>query len=200
MREHALALRREGHRRAAAGPRTGLVEREAMAHQANRQLRALDAEAEGLVFGRLDFDDGTTFRVGRLGVRDENREPLLIDWRAPAAAPFYRATPGEPLGVVRRRVIICRGQRVVDLDDDLLTPDAAGDLRVLGEGALFAALRRARGPHLRDIVTTIQREQDEAIRAPVRGVTLITGGPGTGRTQVALHRAAYLLYTDRNRF
>jgi len=200
MREHALALRREGHRRATAGPSTGLVERDAMVHQANRQLRALDAEAEGLVFGRLDFDDGTTFRVGRLGVRDENREPLLIDWRAPAAAPFYRATPGEPLGVVRRRVIICRGQRVVDLDDDVLSADGTDDLRVLGEGALLAALRRTRGEHMRDIVTTIQREQDEAIRAPARGVTLITGGPGTGKTQVALHRAAYLLYTDRGRF
>src|SRR6185295_7475965 len=87
-----------------------------------------------------------------------------------------------------------------DLDDDVLSPDAAGDLRVLGEGALLAALRRSRGPHMRDIVTTIQREQDEAIRAPARGVTLITGGPGTGKTQVALHRAAYLLFTDRGRF
>src|SRR5690606_31095818 len=119
------------------------------------------------------------------GLRDDDLEPLLVDWRAPVAAAFYRATPGEPLGVVRRRVITCRGPRVVDLDDDLLTPDAADDLCVLGEGALLAALRRARGPHLRDIVTTIQREQDEAIRAPVRDVTLITGGPGTGPRAVA---------------
>lgn len=200
MREQAAALAGEGHRRAAAGPLTGLVERDAMVHRAAVRLRAVDAEEEGLVFGRLDFDDGETYHIGRLGVRDENREPLLVDWRAPAAAPFYRATPGEPLGVVRRRVILCRGPKVVDLDDDVLTPDAAGDLRVLGEGALLAALRRSRGPHMRDIVTTIQREQDEAIRAPARGVTLITGGPGTGKTQVALHRAAYLLYTDRGRF
>ena len=200
MRAQSKALAREGHGRAAAGPASGLVERDAMVHRAAAQLRALDAEAEGLVFGRLDFDDGETYHIGRLGVRDEDREPLLIDWRAPAAAPFYRATSGEPLGVVRRRVIICRGPEVVDLDDDVLTPDDAGDLRVLGEGALLAALRRSRGPHMRDIVTTIQREQDEAIRAPARGVTLITGGPGTGKTQVALHRAAYLLYTDRGRF
>ncbi|MGX7670162.1 HelD family protein [Plantactinospora sp. DSM 117369] len=199
MREQATALADEGNRRAAAGPLTGLVERDAMAHRAATRLRALDAEAEGLVFGRLDLDDGETYRIGRLGVR-EGTEPLLVDWRAPAAAPFYRATPGAPLGVVRRRVIICRGQQVVDLDDDVLSPDDAGDLRVLGEGALLAALRRSRGPHMRDIVTTIQREQDEAIRAPARGVTLITGGPGTGKTQVALHRAAYLLYTDRGRF
>ncbi|GAB3809325.1 hypothetical protein GCM10027605_44030 [Micromonospora zhanjiangensis] len=199
MRAQAKALAGEGHRRAATSSVSGLVERDAMVHRAAAQLRALDAEAEGLVFGRLDFDDGETYRVGRLGVRD-GVEPLLIDWRAPAAEPFYRATPGEPLGVVRRRVIICRGQRVVDLDDDVLSPDRAGDLRVLGEGALLAALRRSRGPHMRDIVTTIQREQDAAIRAPARGVTVITGGPGTGKTQVALHRAAYLLYTDRSRF
>jgi hypothetical protein len=200
MRTQAHELIREGHGRAVAGPSSGLVERDAMVHRAARQLRALDAEAEGLVFGRLDFDDGQTYHIGRLGLRDDDREPLLIDWRAPAAAAFYRATPGEPLGVVRRRVIICRGSTVVDLDDDLLAPDEADGLRVLGEGALLAALRRSRGPLMRDIVTTIQREQDEAIRAPARGLTLITGGPGTGKTQVALHRAAYLLYTDRGRF
>jgi AAA domain/UvrD-like helicase C-terminal domain len=199
MRAQANALAGEGQRRAAAGSVTGLVERDAMVHRAAVQLRALDAEAEGLVFGRLDFDDGETYHIGRLGVRD-GLEPLLVDWRAPAAEPFYRATSGEPLGVVRRRVIICRGPRVIDLDDDVLSPDDVGDLRVLGEGALLAALRRSRGPHMRDIVTTIQREQDAAIRAPARGVTVITGGPGTGKTQVALHRAAYLLYTDRARF
>jgi len=200
VRAQSTALAREGHGRAAAGPASGLVERDAMVHLAAGQLRALDAERDGLVFGRLDYDDGQAYHIGRLGLRDEQREPLLIDWRAPAAAAFYRATSGEPMGVVRRRVIICRGQAVVDLDDDVLSPDAAGDLRVLGEGALLAALRRSRGPVMRDIVTTIQREQDEAIRAPARGVTVITGGPGTGKTQVALHRAAYLLYTDRGRF
>ncbi|MDQ7906104.1 AAA family ATPase [Phytohabitans sp. ZYX-F-186] len=200
MRERAKALAAEGHGRAAAGTLTGLVERDAMVHRAAARLRSVDAEAEGLVFGRLDLDDGETYHIGRLGVRDDDREPLLVDWRAPAAAPFYRATSGQPLGVVRRRVIICRGQRVVDLDDDVLSPDRAGELQVLGEGALLAALRRSRGAHMRDIVTTIQREQDEAIRAPARGVTLVTGGPGTGKTQVALHRAAYLLYTDRGRF
>ncbi|HEY6596046.1 MAG TPA: UvrD-helicase domain-containing protein [Asanoa sp.] len=198
MRARANELAGEGHRRAAGRSVTGLVERDAMLHRAAAQLRALDAEAEGLVFGRLDFDDGETYHIGRLGVRDD-LEPLLVDWRAPAAAPFYRATSVEPLGVVRRRVIICRGPKVTDLDDDVLSPDDVGDLRVLGEGALLTALRRSRGPHMRDIVTTIQREQDVAIRAPARGVTLITGGPGTGKTQVALHRAAYLLYTDRGR-
>jgi AAA domain len=200
VRAQAKELEREAQGRAAAGPKTGLVERDAMVHRAAEQIRSLDAEAEGLVFGRLDFDDGEAYHIGRLGLRDDDMEPLLVDWRAPAAAAFYRATTGDPMGVVRRRVIICRGRQVIDLDDDLLTPERAGDLRVLGEGALLAALRRSRGPQMRDIVTTIQREQDEAIRAPARGVTLITGGPGTGKTQVALHRAAYLLYTDRGKF
>jgi hypothetical protein len=200
LREQTKALAAEGHSRATGGPLTGLVERDALVHRASAQLAAIDAEAEGLVFGRLDFDDGETYHIGRLGLRDDDHEPLLVDWRAPAAEPFYRATSGQPLGVVRRRVIICRGPRVIDLDDDVLVPDAVDDLAVLGEGALLAALRRSRGGHMRDIVTTIQREQDEAIRAPARGVTLITGGPGTGKTQVALHRAAYLLYSDHGRF
>ncbi|GAA1891092.1 HelD family protein [Asanoa iriomotensis] len=199
LRGQAKSLEGEGHGRAAGNSATGLVERDAIVHRAAARMRELNSEEEGLVFGRLDFTDGETYHIGRLGVRD-GIEPLLVDWRAPAAAPFYRATTGDPLDVVRRRVIFCRGARVVGLDDDVLSPDAAGDLRVLGEGALLASLRRSRGPHMRDIVTTIQREQDEAIRAPARGVTLITGGPGTGKTQVALHRAAYLLYADRGRF
>jgi DNA helicase IV len=198
MRAQAKELKDEGHGRAAAGPRTGLVERDAMVLRAASKMSELDSQEEGIVFGRLDFDDGDTYRIGRLGVRGEDREPLVVDWRAPAAAPFYRATPGEPLGVDRRRVIVCEGRTVVALDDEVLsTKDVDG---VVGEGALLRSLTRERGEHMRDIVTTIQREQDEAIRAPAHGVTLITGGPGTGKTQVALHRAAYLLYTDRGKF
>ena len=198
MREQTRQFKAEGHARASSGPRTGLVERDAMVLRAAARLSELDGQEEGVVFGRLDFDDGDIYRIGRLGVRDENREPLVVDWRAPAAAPFYRATPGEPLGVRRRRVIMCEWPKVVGLDDDVLSGDEIDG--VVGEGALLASLSRERGPHMRDIVSTIQREQDEAIRAPAHGVTLITGGPGTGKTQVALHRAAYLLYTDRGRF
>ncbi len=198
MRGQARQLTREGHSRATSGPVTGLVERDAMVLRAAATLSDLDSQEEGVVFGRLDFDDGDTYRIGRLGVRDEDRQPLVVDWRAPGAAPFYRATPGEPLGVDRRRVILCRGPRVEAVDDEVLsTKDIGG---VVGEGALLRSLTRKRDEHMRDIVTTIQREQDEAIRAPSHGVTLITGGPGTGKTQVALHRAAYLLYTDRGRF
>jgi DNA helicase IV len=198
MREEAKHLKEEGHSLANTSQLTGLVERDAMVLSAAAKISELNGQEEGIVFGRLDFDDGYTYRVGRLGVRDERREPLVVDWRAPAAAPFYRATPGEPLGVDRRRVITCEGPKVVGLDDDVLTEkDIDG---VVGEGALLASLNRERGEHMRDIVATIQREQDEAIRAPAHGVTLITGGPGTGKTQVALHRAAYLLYADRGKF
>ena len=179
---------------------TGMLERDVFAFQAAKRLATLDAEHEGLVFGRLDRTDGEVRYIGRLGVRDEDYEPLVIDWRARAAEPFYRATPAEPMEVVRRRVLRSRGEKVIGIEDDLLDTDSDTDLVVLGEGALMAALSRARGPQMRDIVATIQAEQDEAIRAPYQGVTMITGGPGTGKTVVALHRAAYLLYSNRRRF
>ena len=179
---------------------TGLYERDVFAYQAAKRLATLDAEHEGLVFGRLDRTDGEIRYVGRIGVRDAEYEPLVIDWRAPAAEPFYRATPVNPMQVVRRRVLRCSGDRVVGIEDDLLDDGADSDLVVVGEGALMAALSRARGPQMRDIVATIQAEQDEAIRAPWQGFTMISGGPGTGKTVVALHRAAFLLYSHRRRF
>ena len=192
---------------------TGLVERDALVYLAARRRHDLDRQFEGLVFGRLDLDHSGTDHpelldvdslevryIGRLGVRDDDYEPLVIDWRAPAAAPFYRATPVDPQGVIRRRVIRSSGERVIGVEDDLMVPEAPEGLTVIGDGALMAALTRSRGERMRDIVATIQRHQDEAIRAPARGVTEITGGPGTGKTVVALHRAAFLLYSDRRRF
>ena len=180
---------------------TGLYERDVFAFQAAKRLATLDSEHEGLVFGRLDRKDNQTHYIGRIGVRDDDYEPLVIDWRAPAAEPFYRATPTRPMDIIRRRVLRSRGQRVIGIEDDLLDgAEADQTLVVVGEGALMAALSRARGPQMRDIVATIQAEQDEAIRAPYQGVTVITGGPGTGKTVVALHRAAYLLYSNRRRF
>lgn len=176
---------------------TALFERDAFAYQAARRMAVLDAEHEGLVFGRLDLTDGETRYVGRLGVRDDDYEPLVIDWRAPAAEPFYRATQANPMEVIRRRVLRCREERVLGLEDDLLDTSVETDLPIFGEGALMAAVTRSRGRQMRDIVATIQAEQDEAIRAPYRGVTVIAGGPGTGKTVVALHRAAFLLYTNR---
>ncbi len=180
---------------------TSLFERDAFSYQAAKRLATLESEHEGLVFGRLDRRDGEARYIGRMGVRDDQYEPLVVDWRARAAEPFYRATPANPMDVVRRRVLRCRGEVVIGVEDDLLDGENADDqLVVIGEGALLAALSRSRGPRMRDIVATIQGEQDEAIRAPYQGVTLITGGPGTGKTVVALHRAAYLLYSHRRRF
>lgn len=181
---------------------TALFERDAFAYQAAKRLAVLDAEHEGLVFGRLDGSEAHDVQyIGRIGVRDDDYEPLVVDWRAPAAEPFYRATPHHPMGVVRRRVLRCRADRVVGIEDDLLDTSAPHEhLPIIGEGALMAALSRSRGRHMRDIVATIQGEQDEAIRSDYRGVTTITGGPGTGKTVVALHRAAYLLYSNRRKF
>jgi hypothetical protein len=201
LRRDASRAEKEGYQLAGVGTFGALVERDAMVFHAARRRHALDTEYEGLVFGRLDLASGAVLHVGRLGIRDENSQPLVVDWRAPAAAAFYRATPAEPLGVVRRRMIQSRGERVTGIEDDLLDPDAAPpDMRIVGDGALLASLSRATGRGMRDIVATIQREQDEAIRSPASGVTIVTGGPGTGKTAVALHRAAYLLYSDRSRF
>ncbi|WP_432096282.1 HelD family protein [Streptomyces sp. bgisy100] len=150
-------------------------------------------------------DIAETLHIGRLGVLDADYSPLVIDWRAPAAAPFYRSTPKDPGRVVRRRVIRSKGRRVLGVEDDLLRPELTatldgGELPVVGDGALMAALGRARSHAMRDIVSSIQAEQDEVIRAPAASVTEVGGGPGTGKTAVALHRAAYLLYQDRRRY
>ncbi|GAA4657940.1 MULTISPECIES: HelD family protein [Amycolatopsis] len=205
LRAQAEAMRAKGYeighgaqREAVFEQASMLFERDMMVFHANQTLQTLDAEYEGLVFGRLDQVGNEKIYVGRLGIRDAEFDNLVTDWRAPAAAAFYQATAEEPMDVVRRRVIRCSGQTVLDVDDDVLIPDAVPeDMRIVGEGALMAALGRSRGEKMRDIVATIQREQDEVIRAPWRGVTEITGGPGTGKTAVALHRAAYLLYRYR---
>jgi DNA helicase IV len=197
----ARAVAADGYARARLGNEGGLVERDAMVHHAARRLAMLDAAHEGLVFGRLDLRDGEARYIGRIGVRDEDREVMLVDWRAPAAGVFYQATAQDPMDVVRRRVLRSQASRVVSIEDDLLDAEAAPeDMVVVGEGALLAELQRARDASMHSVVATIQKEQDDAIRSPSRGVTVIGGGPGTGKTVVALHRAAYLLYTDRRRF
>jgi DNA helicase IV len=201
LRKDASRAEKEGYQLAGVGTFGALVERDAMVYHRARRRHALDAEYEGLVFGRLDLGTGAVHYVGRMGIRDENSQSLVVDWRAPAAAAFYRATPADPLGVVRRRMIQSARERVTNIEDDLLDPEAAPeDMRVVGDGALLASLSKATGRGMRDIVATIQREQDDAIRSPASGVTIVTGGPGTGKTAVALHRAAYLLYADRSRF
>ena len=199
----AEQLAAEGLARGQLGHEGGLVERDAMVYQAARRMATLDAAHEGLVFGRLDMrqeiDDEPRY-VGRIGLRDTNRDVLLIDWRAPAAAVFYQATHADPHGVIRRRILRCSSETVVGVEDDLLDTEVETDLPVVGEGALMAQLSRARDRSMHSIVATIQAEQDRAIRAPNKGVVMISGGPGTGKTVVALHRAAYLLYADRRRY
>src|SRR5690606_8622943 len=155
LRRAAAAAEAASYRISDVGTYGALVERDAMVfHQARRRY-ALDAEHEGLVFGRLDLRDGEVYHVGRLGVRDEDGEPLVIDWRAPAAAAFYRATAADPQGVVRRRVISSTGEKVTGISDDLLDPAAAPPgMRVVGDGALLAGLSRATGRGMRDIVAT----------------------------------------------
>jgi len=215
IRAEARAMRDRGYELARGAAREAIFEQAAMLHERdvlvqhnNRLLAALDAEHEGLVFGRLDMapeisadlEDGNPIYVGRLGIRDADFRGLVTDWRAPAASPFYQATAQEPMDVLRRRVIRCSGESVLDVDDDLLTTGPLPEhIRVVGEGALMAALGRSRGDTMHDIVATIQREQDEVIRAPAAGVTELVGGPGTGKTAVALHRVAYLLYSERRR-
>ncbi|WP_407552694.1 UvrD-helicase domain-containing protein [Streptomyces sp. Pv4-95] len=221
-------------KRGQVGTPGALAERDAQVFQAGVHLHRLNSEYEDFLFGRIDLllgkdgkkgpdgaytsvepadgaiEDGRaaiaeTLHIGRLGVLDADYSPLVIDWRAPAAAPFYRATPVAPGRVVRRRVIRSKGRKVLGVEDDLMRPEVTAtldgrELPAIGDGALMAALGRARSHTMRDIVASIQAEQDMVIRAPAASVTEVEGGPGTGKTAVALHRAAYLLYQDRRRY
>ena len=225
------------------------TERDIVVRTSLARLEQLDIGDQALYFGRIDRfpepdpdDDrpgngdagpevdngerpllGESFHIGRLAVSGPDHEPLVVDWRAPVAEPFYRATGLDPQGLARRRHLAVRGRTVLGLEDEYfvdpsrapgapLLPvspsdqpdqDSSGE-RLLSEGmvlggpgALLSALGQARTGHMGDIIGTIQREQDEIIRSPLSGVLVVQGGPGTGKTAVALHRAAYLLYTHR---
>ena len=209
------------------GTRQARFERDVIEDAVAGRLSQLELGSSSLVFGRIDrparpngdagspdgirvgSPDGNgaseTFYIGRLAVADERQEPVVVDWRAPIAEPFFRATGGDPLGLLRRRHFVCRGRLLADLEDevfDLDALDSAGDgngdrPRLNAHGALYAALEQRRDGQLRQVVSTIQAEQDEIIRSPRKGILVTQGGPGTGKTIVALHRAAYLLYTYR---
>lgn len=186
----------------AGGTHQARLERDIAWNVTQRRLADLDIGEAPLMFGRLDMEDSSRWYVGRIAVEDEERTPLVVDWRAPVSEPFYRATAVEPMAVVRRRHLISKkGRELVGLDDEVFDQEAidAAGLPIAGEGALLAALERNRTGRMGDIVATIQAEQDEAIRADLAGPLVVAGGPGTGKTAVALHRAAYLLYTFRRR-
>lgn len=228
-------LMHDAAKRGQVGTPGALAERDAQVFRAGVHLNRLNNEFEDFLFGRIDLlhgkdgkrgpdgaytsvepadgavranntaDIGETLHIGRIGVLDADYSPLVIDWRAPAAAPFYRSTPVDPGRVVRRRVIRSKGRKVLGVEDDLMRPELVAtldgaELPVIGDGALMAALGQARSHTMRDIVASIQAEQDLVIRAPAASVTYVEGGPGTGKTAVALHRAAYLLYQDRRRY
>jgi DNA helicase IV len=178
----------------------GWSERESLAGLYTGRSAELSAAERNLCFGRLDFDDDDRFYIGRLALRSEDHDLLLVDWRARAAEPFYRATARERYGVTRRRHLHTAGRRVVSVDDDVLDLDAVDETHLAGEAALLASLRRGRTGRMGDIVGTIQADQDRIIRDKPGGILVVEGGPGTGKTVVALHRAAYLLYTYRKQF
>ncbi len=166
------------------------------------QLREVD---ERLAFGRLELiesQDGSAYRyIGRIGLRDEDLQPILLDWRVPQASAFYQATAANPLGTRARRHLVSKGRGIIRVEDEIFDASLLeGDTAELqGEGALLAALSAQRTGRMSDIVATIQGEQDRVIRSELRGVLVVQGGPGTGKTAVALHRAAYLLYSNRDR-
>ncbi|WP_199190015.1 RNA polymerase recycling motor ATPase HelR [Mycobacterium sp. ENV421] len=179
-----------------------LVARDAEVRTLAQSAARLDIADQGLCFGRLDAITGERLYVGRIGIFDEDNELLLLDWRAPAARAFYIATAANPEGMRRRRQFHSLGRRLVDFTDEVFgrpDPNAGDDSPYSSDAALLAAVNAPRGPGMRDIVATIQAEQDEIIRLDHPGVLVIEGGPGTGKTVVALHRVAYLLYTQRAR-
>lgn len=196
-RDRAMRLREMVEVAITGGTHQARIEAGAIEKNIQQRLLALRLGSSSLVFGRIDTEDDETFHIGRIAVSSEDQEPLVVDWRAPIAESFYRATGSDPMELTRRRHFTSRGETLVGLEDEVFG-EYAGDVRTLqGEGALFAALRSARTGRMGDIVGTVQAEQDEIIRAPLTGILLVQGGPGTGKTVVALHRAAYLLYTHR---
>lgn len=170
-------------------------ERDSFASLYQDRINQLNAVDDRLVFGRLDTEDDVRRHIGRIGLSDDERARLLVDWRAPEAAPFYQATAAKSQGVARRRHIMMTGRDVESFEDDVLNSGDASE----ASQTLLSAVSAPRTGLMGDIVATIQREQDEIIRDEMRGVLVVQGGPGTGKTAVALHRAAYLLYTHRER-
>ncbi len=198
---------REAYALERGGTPQSRAERDVVVRVTLERLDRLDFGSLALCFGRIDRSSDTPdgeerFYIGRIAVAASDMEPLVVDWRAPIAEPFYRATGRDAMGITMRRHFELHDGELVGIEDEYLGSDAPsveGAIELSGPGALFYAMDRSRTGRMGDIVATIQGEQDEIIRAPLPGVTVVQGGPGTGKTAVALHRAAYLLYTYRSR-
>jgi len=200
LREEKRRQLAQVRRAGAVGTMQNVSERDAFAALYEDRLAQLDAVDDRLVFGRLDLDSGEAQYIGRIGLTTEDLQRLMVDWRAPEAGHFYQATAFDRQGVRRRRHLILQGRDVKAIEDDVLDASMLTDADTLqGEGALLAALNSKRTGRMSDIVSTIQSEQDRIIRSSISGAVVVQGGPGTGKTAVALHRAAYLLYTHRDR-
>jgi DNA helicase IV len=198
--EH-LAAMRERARHAASITESAAQAVDSAIAQAHLEHRvgSLDADVPGLAFGRLDHEDGDTWYVGRRHVEDERGDPVVVDWRAPVSTPFYRATAADPLELHRRRRFVMTGRELDDLFDEVFDdPDSVDAAHHGGiPDPLLAELERSRTGEMRDIVATIAAEQDVVIRAPLDTCLVVQGGPGTGKTAVGLHRAAFLLFEHR---
>ncbi len=209
IRTRALAVRNltEGQR---GGTFQERYERNYFDEKLVQMLNGLDIGDAALVFGRIDRTpdsggDPEAFHIGRLAVADIESNQLIIDWRAPVAEPFYRATGRDTMQLLRRRHFMMNSRQLVAIEDELFGANHLGIGRdegldtpqLRGQSTLLAAISKGRSGQLGDIVATIQAEQDVIIRTPNKGVLVVQGGPGTGKTVVALHRAAYLLYTYR---
>ncbi|MEC7292347.1 MAG: AAA family ATPase [Actinomycetota bacterium] len=186
------------------GTHQARFEKDVIADQVGKRLSQLDIGDASLVFGRIDQygedDTAESFYIGRIAVWDEKQDPITVDWRAPISEPFYRATGREAMGLTRRRHFASRGKKLLGIEDEFFGEDIIDDSDTpyfKGRMTLAATMEQARTGRLGDIIATIQGEQDEIIRAPLAGPLVVQGGPGTGKTVVALHRAAYLLYTHR---
>ncbi|MDM4762599.1 UvrD-helicase domain-containing protein [Galbitalea sp. SE-J8] len=216
LREEAAGELRRVQAQGGGGTHQNRTERDAFARLYEDRIAQLNAVGERVAFGRIELAPETPggatapagsptppvrHYIGRIGLRDERQQPLLLDWRVPQARPFYQATAAQPLGVRARRHLQGKGRRISRIDDEIFDADLLDSERdtLQGEAALFASLTERRTGRMGDIVATIQAEQDRIIRSELHGALVVQGGPGTGKTAVALHRAAYLLYTHRER-
>ncbi|MFC3994162.1 RNA polymerase recycling motor ATPase HelR [Actinoplanes siamensis] len=189
--------RLDAERRAPAGKGRQAVDRDDEVRRLTSRLRALRRFSLDLCLGRMVRADGETVYIGRLGLTDGAGGRLLVDWRSPAAEPFFGATHADPDGLVSRRRYRWLDGRIIDYWDEVFTADGLrGHAALDDQSAFLASLGASRSPRMRDVLGTIQADQDAIIRAGSRGALVVDGGPGTGKTVVALHRTAYLLYAD----